>query len=255
MRGRDFLPSRQPRKIVAARHVVGDVGALSFALPIAVARLRRRRLVSGTVVEMTFVPRENAEWVRAMADDGADGETARRDLREVLVAGLKKVLATRGVAEDLCEDFAQEALLRVRERLAAFRGESRFTTWALSIAMRIAFDELRHKRWKDVSFDSMLQAARAPVVFEPRAEASQEQTIVRERVLHALGDIIERRLTDKQRAVLVAELEGMPHAEIAEQLGMTRSALYKLSHDARKRVKAHLKAVGISEADVLWVFE
>src|SRR5439155_21003244 len=107
-------------------------------------------------------------------------------------------------------------LLRVRERLGGFRGESRFTTWALSIAMRIAFDDLRHKRWRDVSFDAMLEGARSPLVFEPRVEATQG----RERVLRALADGIEGKLTEKQRAVLVAELEGMPHAEIAERLGM-----------------------------------
>jgi RNA polymerase sigma-70 factor (ECF subfamily) len=204
---------------------------------------------------MTRAFRENAEWVRAIADDGAIGETARRDLRELLVSGLTRVLAARGADEDLCEDFAQEALLRVRERLAAFRGESRFTTWALSIATRIAFDELRHKRWRDVSFDAMIEGARSPLVFEPRVEATQEQGALRERVLRALADVIEGKLTEKQRTVLAAELEGMPHAEIARRLGMKQNALYKLSHDARKNVKVHLEALGLREADVLWVFE
>ena len=200
-------------------------------------------------------PRDNAEWVRAIADDGAAGETARRDLREILVNGLVGVLRARGADEDLCEDFAQDALLRVRERLSGFRGESQFTTWALSIAMRIAFDDLRHKRWRDVSFDAMLEGARSPVVFEPRVESTQERSVVRERVLRALADVIERKLTERQRTVLVAELEGMPHVEIARRLGMKQNALYKLSHDARKSVKAHLEALGISQTDVLWVFQ
>jgi RNA polymerase sigma-70 factor (ECF subfamily) len=156
---------------------------------------------------------------------------------------------------DLCEDFAQEALLRIRERLAAFRGESRFITWALSIAARVAFDELRHKRWKDVSFETASADARAPLAFEARTDAAQEKGLVRERVLSELRDAIENKLTDKQRSVLIAELNGMPQAEIASGLGMNRNALYKLSHDARKRVKFHLEAVGISAVDVLWVFE
>jgi RNA polymerase sigma-70 factor (ECF subfamily) len=213
------------------------------------------RHYSATVVRMTRPPRKNAEWVRALADDGAEGEAARRDLREVLVTGLMRALAARGADEALSEDFAQEALLRVRERLDGFRGESRFTTWALSIAIRIAFDELRHKRWRDVSFDAMVEGARSPVVFEPRVEATQERRVVRERVLGALAEVIEGKLTEKQRTVLVAELEGMPHVAIAERLGMKQNALYKLSHDARKSVRAHLEARGISASDVLWVFE
>jgi RNA polymerase sigma-70 factor (ECF subfamily) len=171
------------------------------------------------------------------------------------VAGLRRVLSQRGVAPDLCEDFAHDALVRIRERLSGFRGESRFTTWAMAIATRIAFDELRHKRWKDISFEAASADATVPLVFESRTEASQEKSMVRERVLGALRDVLESKLTEKQRAVLVAELNGMPHAAIATSLGMNRNALYKLSHDARKRVKSHLLDAGISEADVLWVFE
>jgi RNA polymerase sigma-70 factor, ECF subfamily len=199
--------------------------------------------------------RDNDEWVRALAADGPVGEAAQRDLRLVLVRGLRHILASRGVADDVCEDVAQETLLRIRERLAAFRGESRFTTWALSIATRIAFDELRHRRWKDVSFEVAASDARGPLMFEPHADAPREKDLLRKRVLAELRNVIENKLTDKQRRVLIAELNGMPQAEIANALGMNRNALYKLSHDARKRVKFHLESAGLSEVEVLWVFE
>jgi RNA polymerase sigma-70 factor (ECF subfamily) len=207
------------------------------------------------VTGVSQTERGNEHWVRAMAMDGTEGDAARRELRTVLVGGLRRVLASRGVGDDVCEDFAQEALVRVRERLGTFRGDSRFTTWALSVATRLAFDELRHKRWKDVSFEALTQDASGPVTFEPRAEASQEQGLARERVLGVLAEVLERGLTDKQRAVLAAELQGMPQAEIAAQLGMNRNALYKLAHDARKRVRAKLEEAGLSAADVLPVFE
>src|SRR3989475_9704000 len=112
----DFLTQPPARKILLARLVVLHVSSVSAVLP--------DQLCSDTVVQMRRAPRENAEWVRAIADDGADGEAARRDLREVLVTGLMRVLTARGADEDLCEDFAQEALLRVRERLRGFRGRS-----------------------------------------------------------------------------------------------------------------------------------
>ena len=204
---------------------------------------------------MMRAPRENAEWVRAIADDGAVGEAARRDLREVLVSGLMRVLAVRGVDEALCEDFVQEALLRVRERLGGFRGESRFTTWALSIAIRIALDDLRHKRWKDVSFEALTDGMRRLTDFEPAQQASQERELARTRVLAELKAAIDNHLTERQRRVLMAELEGMPHGEIALHLKINRNALYKMSHDARRKIKAHLQGAGLSGADVLWAFE
>ncbi len=210
---------------------------------------------TGATEDLARPPRDNDEWVRSLADDGPVGEAAQRDLRLVLVGGLRRILASRGIAEDLCEDFAHEALVRVREGLADFRGESRFTSWALAIATRIAFDELRHRRWKDVSFEAVTADARGLLAFEPSADASREKVLLRERVLTALRDVIENELTDKQRRALVAELNGMPQADIAAALGMTRNALYKLSHDARKRVKFHLESAGLGVDEVLWVFE
>lgn len=200
--------------------------------------------------------RSNEEWLRALQDPGPAGAAALGDLRAHLLAGLQGALARRGAGADACEDFAQEALVRIQAQIGGFRGESRFTTWALSIAVRVAFDELRRKRWKDVPFDAVTEDARAPIdLAAPGSGAPQERDLVRERVLSALRAVIDGALTDRQRQVLVAELAGMPHDEIARRIGTNRNALYKLSHDARRKIKAHLAAAGISEADVLWAFE
>ena len=230
--------------------------ALVDVVPSFARRATLDGVTSGEGGDDTSAPRDNDAWVRALSSGGRAGERAQRELRQLLVRGLRRMLASRGVAEDLCEDFAQEALLRIRARVGTFRGDSRFTTWALSIATRVAFDELRHQRWKDVSLEALTAAdARTQLSFASGTEASQEKRLVRERVLAALRQVIEGKLTDKQRAVLVAELNGVPHAEIARALGMTRNALYKLAHDARKRVKVHLETAGISTVEVLWVFE
>ena len=50
-------------------------------------------------------------------------------------------------------------------------------------------------------------------------------------------EIIRSELTEKQRTALLAELKGMPQDEIAKHLGSNRNALYKLTHDARRRLK------------------
>jgi RNA polymerase sigma-70 factor (ECF subfamily) len=46
----------------------------------------------------------------------------------------------------------------------------------------------------------------------------------------------------------------MPQAEIAAQMGLTRNALYKLTHDARKNLKRGLEAAGIGEDEVRETF-
>jgi RNA polymerase sigma-70 factor (ECF subfamily) len=102
--------------------------------------------------------RTNEEWIAALTSEAAQRAASERDLRAILVDGLRRALSQR-VDDDLCQDFAQEAMMRVCAHIADFRGESRFTSWAIAIAVRVAFDELRHQRWKDVSFDALTQDA------------------------------------------------------------------------------------------------
>lgn len=197
--------------------------------------------------------RSNDEWVAALRADGPLFDAAWQELRARLVIRLRKAVGTQ-FGYDACEDLAQEAVLRVVDRLGSFRGESRFMTWATAIALRMAFDELRHRRWKDVSFDVFTEEAAVPVTLEAAVVGDDERRLTRARVLHELRSVIDVKLTEKQRRVLSAELQGMPQSEIAAQLGMSRNALYKLSHDARRKVKAQLEAAGFAGADVLWAF-
>lgn len=48
--------------------------------------------------------------------------------------------------EDEAEDIAQEALFKAFERLAQFRGESKFSTWVVQIALNEARQRLRRKQ-------------------------------------------------------------------------------------------------------------
>ena len=53
---------------------------------------------------------------------------------------------------------------------------------------------------------------------------------------------------------LLAELPGEPMAEIAIRMGSNRNAIYKLTHDARKRLKRGLERAGHSAATVAVAF-
>jgi len=72
----------------------------------------------------------------------------------------------------------------------------------------------------------------------------------RKAILEKMQALIESELTEKQRAALTAELKGMPQDEIARHLGSNRNAVYKLTHDARKRLKQALQAAGYVAEDV-----
>jgi len=57
-------------------------------------------------------------------------------------------------------------------------------------------------------------------------------------------------LTERQRTAVLGELTGVPSDVLAERLGVNRNALYKLHHDARKKLKAVILAAGFTERDV-----
>lgn len=194
--------------------------------------------------------RTNEDWLRLL---GEADEAAVAELREVLRRGLSRALAGRAAADDgFIEDVTQDGVLKVLGGLTTFRGDSRFTTWAVTIAVRVAFTELRRAKWKDVSLDRLVEDAPARHPPAPPEVPSQD---ARQAVLAEMHRIIETVLTDRQRQALVAEFKGMPQAEIAVQMGLTRNALYKLTHDARQSLKRGLEAAGIDGAEVRAAFD
>lgn len=195
--------------------------------------------------------RDNATWLKNLRSDGSEQYSALSDLREALLRGLRRALSNRPVAdESFLEDAVQDSLVRILDRLGKFEGRSQFLTWAISIAVHVAMSELRRRRWKDVSLEHVV----ADSNFTPKQNidtgSGPEAQWERKAVFEKLHDLIEQQLTEKQRTALLAELKGMPLDEIARHLGSNRNAVYKLTHDARKKLKTGLEAAGFDAADI-----
>lgn len=204
--------------------------------------------------------RTNHEWLEQLRDPL--DETALADLREILLRGLRASLSNR-INTDLdaiTEDFVQDALLKILKSLETFRGESRFTTWAQKVAIHVAYTELRRRRWKDISLQDIIETPEGdeytPAILtdpgtSPEREASQND------MLDIVYSMIETELTERQRTALIAILQGgMPIDQVADKMGTNRNALYKLIHDARKRMQQSLMdKTGFTAQEVLVMFE
>jgi RNA polymerase sigma-70 factor, ECF subfamily len=55
--------------------------------------------------------------------------------------------------------------------------------------------------------------------------------------------------------VVAVILEGMPISEVATRMGTNQNALYKLLHDARRKLKRRMEAAGLSPQEVLAAFD
>jgi RNA polymerase sigma-70 factor (ECF subfamily) len=199
--------------------------------------------------------RTNEQWLADLR--GVNPDEALADLYDLLVRGLRAALRGYGGGVDAnVEDFVQEALIRITGNLDSFRGESRFTTWALKIAMNVALTELKRRRWRDVSLQDLLARHEANDSGPSDTQLTPEQLALQNTLLGDLRRMVDEELTDRQREAVVAViLEGMPISEVARRMGTSQNALYKLLHDARRRLKRRMEAAGLAPQEVLATFE
>jgi RNA polymerase sigma-70 factor (ECF subfamily) len=200
-------------------------------------------------------PRDNATWTRDLRALGHGQAEAITDLRELLLRGLAKSLQARGAIDQaFLEDVVQQALVHILDHLEQFQGRSRFTTWAMTIAVRLAMSALRRKQWQDVSLESLTEHADFTPALATDDTVSPAQQAEQHAVFEALGRLIDEALTDKQWMAITAELGGMPVEEIARRMGSNVNAVYKLLHDARQRLKRGLETAGYAAEDVRSAF-
>lgn len=196
--------------------------------------------------------RNDDDWMTDLVSDmGTVRDDAVRDLRDMLVRGLSQSLSKdRRIDDAFLDDIVQESSLKILEKLRGFEGRSKFRTWAVTIAVRTAVSKMRKRDWQNVSLESVIAGAE----FDPQLAVDSSETVAqtssRLEMLSKLKELIDSELTDKQWTALTADLGGMPLPLIAEELGTNTNSLYKLLHDARKKLRHGLEAAGFTIDDV-----
>ena len=196
--------------------------------------------------------REDDQWLPDLtSEDAGVRDDAIRDLRDMLLRGLAKSLSKHGRVDDaFLEDVVQDASLKILSKLETFRGRSKFRTWAVTIAVRTAVSLMRKKEWQNVSLDSLTaESELSPQVAIDKSETT-DQAGGKSELLQKLKELIESDLTEKQWMAITAELRGMPLSQVAEKMGSNPNSLYKLLHDARKKLRKGLEADGFTIDDV-----
>jgi RNA polymerase sigma-70 factor (ECF subfamily) len=210
-------------------------------------------------MKITTHSRTNKDWLKALKG-GKGYDDAVSDLRALLVRGLTFSLSSR-IDSDLeanVEDFAQDALLKILDKIDTFRGESKFTTWAQKVAVRVALSEMRRQRWRDVSLESITEredgSLFTPVAFADDAPLP-EQVSSQGSMMGLVSRLFDEALTPRQQEAMTnLMLSGMPMEVVAEKMNTNRNALYKLVHDARLRLKNALEEEGFTPEDILQTF-
>ncbi len=203
---------------------------------------------------MSVTERENEKWVCELTLPPPECNAALTDLRGFLLMGLEASFGSKPrMDHDRLEDYVQDSLERILDKLDTFRGEAKFTTWCMKIAVNTVLTDLRKKRWRDVSLDDLELPERfvSEKAINRFLDGPETKAFKRD-LAENLNSIIERELTDKQRTAMGMVLfHGMPLEEIAERMNTVRGALYKLLHDARKKIRDGLTARGYDAREIL----
>jgi RNA polymerase sigma-70 factor (ECF subfamily) len=141
------------------------------------------------------------------------------------------------------EDVTQDVLLQVVRKLPDFRGESALPTWLHRVAVNVA---LSHRRKQAHRQESAVGADLADLLERPeglsrqsRANTPEERLVARE-----TRQLIERAIASLPPAYrsvfILADVEDLPNARIAEQLDLSLPAVKSRLHRARQMLRASL---------------
>lgn len=196
------------------------------------------------------VARDNRAWVRDLSSCGDRRELASRRLYEILLRAARAEVGRRAVRlrlvgpelDDIAHQAAADALLAICGKVETFRGECKFTTWAYKFVVFDVAAKINRHFWQraGVAFDEEdWDRLPARLGIEPEAQAESRD------LMNAVQRAVDENLTAKQRMVFVAlVLNGMPTDVLADQLGATPNAIYKMMFDARRKLRAALVDAG-----------
>ena len=184
-----------------------------------------------------LTPRMEAELVDAdlisaakRGDRKAFDELVRRSYLDAYTLAYRLT----GNEED-ARDVVQEAYLRAYRGLRRFRGEAQFSTWLYRITANCAATYLgRSARHRHQVLDDDVGVADPQADYDPQLQTSAND--LRARLAEAVDD-----LPPRLRAVVVLrDVYGLAHGEVAAELGISETAAKVRLHRARSKLRDEL---------------
>lgn len=138
------------------------------------------------------------------------------------------------------EDNVQDALWKAYESINRFEGRSRFSTWLIRIAINEALMRIRGLHPVHLTLDALRsenEKGLASIISDDRPDP-ERQYLAKELTARAfLGlppSLVDMFIRNK--------VEGWSHRELAQEIGITLSALKSRMFEARGRMREHLRA-------------
>jgi RNA polymerase sigma factor (sigma-70 family) len=139
-------------------------------------------------------------------------------------------------AEDLAQDCAQIALIRIHERLEECREPAAFRTWARQIVSHLAIDSLRRRSRLTFAAEDELEVVLYDTAVDRPSPEEEAATTDNESVLYAT--IQSAPLSERSRRVVIGRyLQELPDEPLAERESQLAGQTVLPSHIQVTRAK------------------
>ena len=140
-------------------------------------------------------------------------------------------------------DLLQDIFAKAYRSLRRFRGNSTFYTWIYSISVNMTLNYLKkRKRRAGYSFDDVDSGIQNDPAFidqghqaNPRRQSNIHE--LQKKLNEAMSELSE----DHRSVVTMFDIQGMPHAEISQILGVSEGTVRSRLYYAHKQLQGHLQ--------------
>jgi len=140
-------------------------------------------------------------------------------------------------------DLTQDTFIKAFQAIARFKGKSSFFTWIYRIAINSTMTFLKKRsRRRFISYENIDEEVSNSEIFERlTAKNRTEKGALVNELQEKLNDALQKLSVKHRTVVILHEIEGLEHAEIAEitktSVGTVRSRL----HYAKQQLQSYLK--------------
>lgn len=185
---------------------------------------------------------ENADQAlvaRVQNGDVAAFDTLVRKYRERLFSVVYNLTSNREDAADI----TQEAFIKAFSSIGRFQGKSAFYTWLYRIGVNTALSHLKRNRFRRFfSLENIQEnGSNAQVLETLAARHKSEKGALLNELQEKLNEAMQK-LSPKHRTVVVLfEIEGLSHQEIADIMKCSVGTVRSRLHYAKQQLQAELQ--------------
>ncbi|NDV61345.1 sigma-70 family RNA polymerase sigma factor [Puniceicoccales bacterium CK1056] len=195
-------------------------------------------------VEADSAPESAANADQLLVSRVQEGDVAAFDVlvrkyRERLYGIIYNLTSNREDAADL----TQEAFIKAFSSINRFKGKSAFFTWLYRIGVNTALSHLKRNRFRRFFSLETIQeeGSHAQVLETLAAKHKSEKGALLSELQEKLNEAMQK-LSPKHRTVVVLfEIEGLSHQEIADVVGCSVGTVRSRLHYAKQQLQADLK--------------